>query len=267
MALLVPIQPVVMPVLNNADQTADAIMDVLAQVGPALSNLKLLLIDQGSDAVTRAMLADAVAQAPARVRLWTHDPPLGALAATWNHALAWAWAAGAESCWVVNNDVRLHPDTYQSLVEVQQLTAGWFIGCCNVQPQVWELDRQRPIQVNEPLCALRGGPDFSCFLITRRCHERYPFDEGFQPAYYEDNDYHRRLTLGGDGEQIFGVAIPYRHFGSGTLKDPRNAPLRDGWAQKFQRSADHYRAKWGGLPGAETFTVPFGGRGVRRRTR
>jgi len=36
---------------------------------------------------------------------------------------------------------------------------------------------------------------WSCFLLSRECMQVFgPFDEDFYPAYYEDNDYARRLT-------------------------------------------------------------------------
>ncbi len=121
--LHVPIQPVIMPVLNNAAQTGDALHDLMGQTGPALTNLKVLVVDQGSDDETRKVIEDYHGLYPSKMRSWTHDPPLLSLAATWNRALDWAWASGATSCWVVNNDVRLHPETR-------------LVGFANSQPEV-----------------------------------------------------------------------------------------------------------------------------------
>ena len=103
----------------------------------------------------------------------------------------------------------------------------------------------------------RGGPDFSCFLITKACHDAEPFDERFIPAYCEDNDYHRRLMLSGNGARIFSVNLPYLHYGAATVNaDPDPAKLA-AWAKRIETARAHYRAKWGGEVNHERYLVPF----------
>jgi hypothetical protein len=105
----------------------------------------------------------------------------------------------------------------------------------------------------------KGGPDFSCFLISKEGHEKYPFDEAFSPAYCEDLDMHRRYILGGDGDKIFSVNLPYWHVdhGSGTLKAvsaERRAKIE---GQINAGSRAYYQRKWGGPVNAERYTIPF----------
>jgi len=101
------------------------------------------------------------------------------------------------------------------------------------------------------------GPDFSCFLITRACHEMYKFDERYIPCYCEDLSYHRELMLAGDGLRIFGTGFPFEHVGSGTINSM--PPERRSLTQQRieQGSRRHHAIKWGGGANAETFTLPF----------
>ena len=239
--------PVVMPWIDNREMTQTAIYDVLEQT---LSHVVLLTIDQGSrDGEWLRTWS------PPGVLQWKHDPPLPSLGATWNRALRWAWESGAEHCLVVNNDIRLPRGVYEALLAVQQQTGAWFVSAVNVGEAWYDGMLRQCHLITDSLLQSRGGPDFSCFLITKACHEAYTFDECFIPAYCEDCSYHRRLMLGGDGDKIFSVCVPYFHHGSGTLKG--DARLQDGWGAKFARCKEVYREMWGGYVNDERFTIPW----------
>ena len=105
----------------------------------------------------------------------------------------------------------------------------------------------------------RGGPDFSCFVITKECHSKYKFDENFAPAFFEDNDFHRQVELGGDGDRIFSINVPYLHYGSQTIKQ-WTGERREKFDQAFVKCREYYVSKWGGMPHHETFDRPFGGK-------
>jgi len=99
---------------------------------------------------------------------------------------------------------------------------------------------------------------FSCFLMRRWLIDAIgPFDEQFWPAYYEDNDFHRRMRLAGHDEQIV-EGVGYEHSGSSTLNMFSSSRLEDHHEQ-FRANRARYMRKWGGLPGQERFTVPYGG--------
>jgi hypothetical protein len=128
-----------------------------------------------------------------------------------------------------------------------------FVSAVGVTPAQFPPATQA-IQIN---AGQKGGPDFSCFLISRACHDRFQFDEAFTPCFLEDLDYHRRLMLAGEGARIFGVALPYLHYGSMTLKTiPNRAQVE---AAIVAGSRAYYRKKWGGDCNQETFLQPFGG--------
>lgn len=249
------------PFRDRWDLTEAAATDALAQTVP---DLRLLLIDQGSSEETKAAytrwLKSGVGPA---VSLWRHQPPMLSLSATWNRALQMVWDSGGAQALVINNDLRMWRGTYAYLQEVQQQSAAYFVTATGVTGEQYEAWLRAPAALsgNAPSYPL-PGPDFSCYLITKEGHTKYPFDEAYQPAYCEDLDMHRRYMLGGDGARIFGTGLPYYHVGSGTLKG-MDADKRMRLEQQIsQGSRAYHRQKWGGPANQETFAVPFGPLGV-----
>ena len=247
---------VIMPYIDNYPMTADALRDVLNQ---RMLQLQVLAIDNGGRLAGFPLPAEEM---DTRLLFWRYQPPLLSLSTVWNTALTMVWQTGGTHALVVNNDVRLPRATYQRLVEVQQRTGAWFVSACNVgeayrHEQDVKLDDLFTFDVGlrSHLLTSKGGPDFSCFLITQECHRWFQFDEQFSPAYFEDNDYHRRLQLAGFGDKIFSVPVPYLHIGSGTLRNVEH--VNAGWNAKFQACREYYIQKWGGPPGEETYKTPF----------
>lgn len=250
----------IMPVLSEP-YTDQAIVDVLRQtVEP-----NLLIINQGVDTPYREHLERCVEAQPDRLFLWSHVPPLPSLAATWNRGLQFVWETGAEEALVVNNDVRLDPRTMEILSAVltwpkEHALFVTAVGVTEAQfaarpDPLFDLKADdNPLGPSMPLG--KGGPDFSCFLISKAAHEQYPFDENFVPAYCEDLDTHRRYMLGGDGDKIFSVNLPYLHYASGTLKaldDEKRVALQ----RRIGQSRAYYEQKWGGPVNQERYTIPF----------
>jgi GT2 family glycosyltransferase len=96
---------------------------------------------------------------------------------------------------------------------------------------------------------------FSCFLFRKRLVEKVGlFDESFSPAYFEDNDYYRRMELA--GVQQLTAPCAYGHVNSGTLKSFSPSELQE-HHQRFEALRAHYIRKWGGPPHAEKYDVPF----------
>lgn len=80
------------------------------------------------------------------------------------------------------------------------------------------------------------------------------YDEKFWPAYYEDNDYHRRMLLAGEDYEMAEGAV-VSHDISSTLN---SLPPEE--KKKFEAEIDknsrYYGIKWGGPPGHESLTEP-----------
>lgn len=257
---------VIMPVRAHRDYTIAAIGDVLQQSQPVI----LLVINQGVDDAFRTEL-ERVAEntlGGGEVLLWSHVPPLPSLSATWNRALDAAWAGGAEWALVVNNDVRLHSQTVQWLRHILERERALFVSCVGVTAEQFDSavtytdydfwDAHSEMERYAGQLISRGGPDFSCFLISKACHARFKFDEQFIPAFCEDLDYHRRLMLAGEGVRIFSVNLPYLHYASATLKALPQAEADKIRQQIESVSRVYYAKKWGGPVNAERYLVPFG---------
>lgn len=100
------------------------------------------------------------------------------------------------------------------------------------------------------------NPDFSCFMITPDTFNKVGrFDENFQPAYFEDNDYHYRIKLC-DQVAISSCWAPYYHYGSVTQNfDPNSPTVR---SDQYVQNEWYYISKWGGMgPGTEIYEHPY----------
>lgn len=242
---------ILMPILGARQYTLAAISDSLSQTLPT----RLLLINQGVEEDFREELEGIAEENQDRIFLWSHVPPLPSLSATWNRGLRCCWESGADRVLVVNNDVRIDPCTVQVLSTVLDRDQALFVSAVGVTAEQFQATGFAHA-LNAPYDQ-KGGPDFSCFLISRDGHERYPFDESFIPSYCEDLDLHRRFLLGGDGGTIFSVNLPYLHYASGTRKTATEAKR-----QQLDRAVDrgsraYYARKWGGPVNQERYTIPF----------
>jgi len=243
---------IIMPVLAGPEMTEAAINDCVAMEGT-----ELLVINQGVDDDFRDHL-ERLAEAIDQLHVWHHNPPLASLGASWNRALDFVWQSGGEEALVINNDVRLRPDTYGMLSTILDQTGSMFVTCIGVTEAQWRASLGTPgIELVDDL-SQRGGPDFSCYMISKTCHELYRFDENFVPAYCEDLDYHRRLMLDEHSDQIFSVNLPYWHLAAQTLKqvDPQKRMKIESSIGANSRA--YYQKKWGGPVNKETFYAPFG---------
>lgn len=253
---------VIMPVLNNLAMSLDAIGDCLDQTVPT----RVLVINQGSDEETRKALEREAELKPDRLFIWSHQPSLPSLSATWNRALEMVWQSGGDKALVINNDVRVSRDTVKGLLYVFDYEpSALFVSAVAVTQDQFE----RVPELGKLVAGFfteaklnKGGPDFSCFMVSQAGHQKYRFDESFIPCYVEDLDMHRRYMLGGDGDKIFSVNLPYLHFASGTLKamTPEDRQKKEA---AINGSRAYYAQKWGGGPNEEKFYRPFENSGVR----
>lgn len=98
-----------------------------------------------------------------------------------------------------------------------------------------------------PLVTASG---WSLFAQSPSCTSSLGFyDETFYPAYYEDADYSYRARLARFPRHA--ARIDFQHAISSTIRVRPDL--------NSSRSAAYYQIKWGGDPGRERFTVPFGG--------
>jgi len=253
------------PVSSKLPWIICVFIDSLEETLPALNDLRhqsvepqILAIDNGSSLKNWTSVRKWTKNHDG-VLLWRHNPPFPSLAMTWNYALDFVWGQGAMEAMVVNHDVRVHQLTYELLRQTLNSEDALFVSALGVLPEQYnpsetfisEIPGERGFDPG------KGGPDFSCYLISKECHEKYRFDENFIPAYCEDLDFHRRMLLGGDGKRIFSINIPFAHQGSGVLRSmtpEKRAALEE---RISQGSRAYYEKKWGGPVNHEIQWRPF----------
>lgn len=231
-------------VRNNSSLSYDAIRTFLDQTIPT----RVLAIDNGSTDGASQMLNSL----GSRVHV-VHNMPGKSVAASWNDALRLLFDQdGEEAVLVMNNDVRIRPDFYETLLA----DGGGFVTGVGVNGRIVR-DSHDGFRVLDPgLGELFPGPsprgesrphpDFSAFLIRRNVWQLVgEFDETFRPAWMEDNDYHVRLAMAGVDAHTTGA--PFWHLASGTLKSIGDAQ-RLPYHEAYRRNAEHFMTKWGFLP-------------------
>lgn len=184
------------------------------------------------------------------------------VAGAWNDGIKEAFKDGCKYILVINDDIILSNWTIDNqILELENaddkgenlvLTTGWATTPPIHGEPISMMQYPRPSSE----MAWVPGADFACFMMTEKCWEEVgEFDENFFPAYFEDNDYHRRILLKGLTAKTVPQA-PYFHYGSSTQKTSDGVP-----SDKFLLNQQYYVKKWGGLPGAETFQSPHNNNG------
>lgn len=125
-------------------------------------------------------------------------------------------------------------------------------------PDLFELTQTA---YDKGICAARtkeGEPDFALFAVNPEwIKETFgtlrPFDEGYEGAYFEDNDFRYQCKL--KGIEIPTIELEFKHFGSSVVKLDLEAQKEN--EQRFRKNHIRYINKWGGIRGQETFKTAF----------
>lgn len=182
---------------------------------------------------------------------WRAQVPLSK---AWNDGAQQAFDMGCDYALVCNDDIMFAPQCIDNMVaEYERLRPTEKVIMVTPNNIFAQLPNKYDIlsyQTPDDPYTWAEHPNFSCFLITPEYFEKIgKFDENFNPAWYEDNDSHRRATLAGYKE-ITTTAAPQVHIGgvsTSMLPHPANS----------EASRQHYVAKWGGIPGGEAFATPY----------
>lgn len=101
---------------------------------------------------------------------------------------------------------------------------------------------------------------FSTFLLNKpnKWLAMGGFDELFNPSYFEDDDARRRLDLA----RAPSVKIKLKNWTHEPSSTMRNGDIlhQRMFPCLFNRNEQYYIRKWGGIPGAEIYRQPFGGK-------
>jgi len=155
----------------------------------------------------------------------------------WNEGLKRAIELKLDAAFIVNDDVTFHAGTMS-----------------NMLTHLWDYDLVTGYNVRDGFDS-PDKPDFACFLVDpiKFVSKFGWFDEGFSPAYFEDNDMAYRVKIAG-GEYIKSHFAPFMHQGSVTQNWGGVQVVSH---TMFENNREYYIRKWGGQPGEEKFTTPF----------
>jgi GT2 family glycosyltransferase len=210
------------PVLNRLDLLARCLdhIDVPADV--------LIVNNNSIDETFRSELRDLAG----RRGLEVHDQERNrGVAASWNYILAAGIGWGREIVFIGSNDTFLHPGALAAMLE-----------------------RIRGSREDELIWHLHAWNFFA--MHTEAVSRVGWFDENFYPAYREDQDYQYRCDVLA-GVRRVAPNLGAEHFESQTIRsDPEYHRLAV--EIHLGLNTQYYERKWGGPPGAERFTSPFG---------
>ena len=184
------------------------------------------------------------------------------LARAWNKGIRLGLERGASHVIVSNLDIRFHPWCIDNLVEAAQRNPDTLV----FSPFLWNDPYTFSRAKLEPRCS--RGLHWSCFMVDQRLFSAVgEFDEKFRPAYLEDADMVRRMSL----KQFSGLtcrAATVLNDGRGTIKGMLSceqsqleqcAQILTALRADISRNDERYARKWGGAPGSERFAAPFDG--------
>lgn len=175
------------------------------------------------------------------------------LSRAWNRGIRRAKELGFDLVFIPNLDVVFHPKTLDNLVKHAVKHPKSVIVASVVHETFESFKDAKLIDKYQPGL---GRSSMSSFLVRISEWEKIgDFDEIFEPAYYEDDDYSRRLVL---AKAEFGTALDsvFFHRISQTLQN--DSELHSNWNPIFEQNAKRYREKWGGPVGEEKFVTPYG---------
>lgn len=225
---------IVMPVRNCLEYTQQAIESI-----KTFYHYDLVVIDDHSDQPMKDWLLEEVELIP-EMGLIT-DPKTSGVAANWNLGIRKLIEfSDCDTFLVLNNDILLHPQTIDNLVE--RLNEGDVIMVTGTNVAQYAT----PDKIfNYPITDYSESehPDFSCFLINKHFIEKIGwFDENFIGAYMEDCDAHARIVLAGEIAVACNSA-PYYHYSSRTLQE--NPRLAEQIHENHLKNQRYFAKKWG----------------------
>ena len=203
------------PTINRADLLNEALA-IYAKCWPSLT---IYILDNGNQNIAT--------QSPKQIVLKS-STNIG-VAASWNFLAEKSFSEGFLRVLILNDDIILDRHEHELHLRLNKYPDHALI----LQDGTW--------------CS---------FILPKVVYDLVgPFDEGFYPTYFEDNDYEYRIELDENCEvKIDDVLNPTTYRNSKPIqKDPT-------LNKDFQANQDRYVRKWGGKPSKELYKNPFQGR-------
>jgi len=241
---------IAVPCFNNLEYTKKLLNTISLQKEDAL-----FLINNGSSDETITFLSELQSRGNLFVLNLSEN---AGVAGAWNTALKLAFEdLNCDNVIFLGNDTLLNPLTLKRIKEDLAMPDVGLVSAFNITKKCAD-EREFFETAGTSDDNYIEAPDFSCFGMNKNCFKKVGFfDEAFYPAYYEDNDYHYRMKL----EKIKALCNQgnfYWHYGSRTKQQSPEFGEYVGY--RYEKNEEYYCQKWGGLPGEETYVIPFYGR-------
>jgi len=252
---------IIIPVINLWEKYTKQCIDSVIK---ACDNIdyRILLIDNCSTDETITEAGKLVSSLFAHKR----NEERWGVAQSWNYGVRDAFERGYEYVLILNNDILIHKDSIDKIIErfekenssenivnneIAMITMMDIRGECPEPTNLFDKNSEDYKEVPES-----EHPNYSAFMINKKYWDIVgKFDEGFKPAYFEDNDSHYRMKLAGLKAIVLPTALFY-HYGSRTQNESAHSmPVVKGI--QFEKNRQYFAQKWGGVPGQEKFTTPF----------
>ena len=230
-----------MPVVLQVDYLYAMTMECLRSLRTQRGDLEVMLtLTCNRLAYPAAKLRDEAWRAcglrPAEVNV-VNEGDLG-VAGGWNRGIRAALAWGADTCLIVANDTVAEPSCVDALLRFGEADEEHRCG-------VWSATATNDGVQRDP-GGSGEGCDFSLCCLRRDTVERVGyFDEGFRPAYFEDNDFAARVVLGGQSHR-YCYAARFFHRVSQTLH--HDAEMAHHIRHWFVLNRARFVSKWGREP-------------------
>lgn len=216
----------IIPTMNLLHFTKQAVLSIFLRPGD-----HIFVMDNGSSDGTLEWL-EQQRRGGLSLSVTAFGKNLG-VAAAWNRGLEEAFEAGHLRAIVMNNDVVLAADTVPALERGHNKYLG-IVSTHSVASinALYQLERKPTY----------GLPvDYSCFMLSRAIYAKVgPFDEGYMPAYFEDQDFDCRA------EQL---GVPRGHLGDAVVCHYVSQTLHSGQLpdhnEAFRRNQQRFMERWG----------------------
>lgn len=226
---------IIFPVRNVLDLTKAAIDSIITKYP-----YQVYVIDDRSDQLMKDWLNGKHADSRTDIKFISDPEGSTGLAYNWNLGIQMAIEDGCDLFLILNNDIILHPQTIDNLVE--RIMEGDLVMATGVNVALYctpETIKDYPVGERSET----EHPDFSCFMINMRFLESIGwFDEHYNGAYMEDCDTHARIALAGE-KAVTCNQCPYYHYASQTIL--RNPQVADEIRQRHHENQQYFASKWG----------------------
>lgn len=170
------------------------------------------------------------------------------LSRAWNIGVRKAKELGFKYALIPNLDILLHKNTISELLKYGSayIDQAGVISPSAINDLVqFDIIPDKVDKVTMPMA--NNDQSFSCFLLDINAFEKVgDFDEQFEPAYFEDDDYLYRLKQSGYRPTKLGYAF-FWHFLQGTIRNADHGTVMV-YNESLEKNRERYILKHGGAP-------------------